>query len=119
MSLVCNYVTSPPTFPKQGNTPGRLQKRAFTKACVDVGLKWKNLNKMEGSRSGGKNAPGVWNPGAGSCRGDVIGPEREESEKQVSPLYSDPLCRRWGWEEEEARVVVMVVVVWGGRCIGS
>lgn len=27
---------------------------------------------------------GGWNLGAGGCRGDVIGPEQEASEKQVS-----------------------------------
>ena len=32
----------------------------------------------------GKNVLGGWNLGAGGCRGDVIGPEQEASEKQVS-----------------------------------
>lgn len=42
------------TFPEQGNTPGRLQKCAFTKAFVDIGIKWKNSNKMVGLRHVGK-----------------------------------------------------------------
>lgn len=47
------------------------------------GIKWWNSNKMEG-RKGEKNVLGGWNLGAGGCRGDVIGPEQEASEKQVS-----------------------------------
>ena len=39
---------------------------------------------MEGRRRKGKNVLGGWNLGAGGCRGDVIGPEQEASEKQVS-----------------------------------
>ena len=40
---------------------------------------------MEGRRRRkGKNVLGGWNLGAGGCRGDVIGPEQEASEKQVS-----------------------------------
>lgn len=49
----------------------------------------------------GKNVLGGWNLGAGGCRGDVIGPEQEASEKQVSLfiliLFAVPVGVWGGW----------------------
>lgn len=64
---------------------------------------------MDGPWQKRKNVLGGWNPGVGGCRGDVIGPEQEASEKQVSLfiliLFAVPAGKAGGgdWQSAKAR----------------